>query len=303
MVKSYHFAQCRPILVWNWTERSRTVITLRHCSNSYPGAFRCWGDLRVQDGALVPRHFAQLPCPWYIQLLSTVHQIGVAAPVLASLTAFLMTLCATSLDSYVPLQRTTFQFSQASTQLSFAAKKRHFPWLIAVLWTLATFCMASWLSCKLLASRDWNLDTRFLLPLGNCCTTYSELGIRAAQWMSLTWDTEYTKNMSALGVYIPGVSTRPIEMSLTRTTWAKLKRLRVGVGRFDSSMHKWRLASSAKCECGASGQTADHIILTYPIHRAPRGIMALAVLDDKTGCWLNFITATIRSWQHIRLEL
>ena len=100
----------------------------------------------------------------------------------------------------------------------------------------------------------------------------SELGIRAAQWTNLTWDTEYSKNMSALGVYIPGVSTRPIEMSLTRTTWAKLNRLRTGVGRIDSSMHKWRLASSAKFECGASGQTADHIILTCPIHRAPRGI-------------------------------
>ena len=39
------------------------------------------------------------------------------------------------------LQPTTFQFSQASSQLSFAAKERHSPWLIAVLWTLATFCM------------------------------------------------------------------------------------------------------------------------------------------------------------------
>ena len=29
-------------------------------------------------------------------------------------------------------------------------------------------------------------------------------------------------------------------------------------------MHKWGLASSVKCECGASEQTADHIILTSP---------------------------------------
>ena len=36
----------------------------------------------------------------------------------------------------------------------------------------------------------------------------SELGIRAAQWTNLTWDTEYSKSMSALGVYIPRVSTR-----------------------------------------------------------------------------------------------
>ena len=38
----------------------------------------------------------------------------------------------------------------------------------------------------------------------------SELGIRAAQWTNLTWDTEYSKSMSALSVYIPRVSTRPI---------------------------------------------------------------------------------------------
>ena len=40
----------------------------------------------------------------------------------------------------------------------------------------------------------------------------SELGIRAAQWTNLTWNTDY-KNMSALGVYISRVSTRPIGMS------------------------------------------------------------------------------------------
>ena len=75
----------------------------------------------------------------------------------------------------------------------------------------------------------------------------SELGIRAAQWTNLTWDTEFSKSISVLGVYIPRVSTRPIGMSLTRTAWVKLNRLRTGVGRFGSSMHKWSLASSAKC--------------------------------------------------------
>ena len=45
----------------------------------------------------------------------------------------------------------------------------------------------------------------------------SELDIRAAQWTNFTWDTEYSKSMSALGVYILRVSTKPIEMSLTRT--------------------------------------------------------------------------------------
>ena len=120
-----------------------------------------------------------------------------------------------------------------------------------------------------------------------------ELGIRAVQWTNFIWDTEYSKSTSARGVYISRVSTRPIEMSLTRTAWVKFNSLRTGVGRFGSSMYKRDLASSAKCECGTSEQTADHIILTCPTHRAPPGIVCLTVLDDETRCWLNSITARI----------
>ena len=69
-----------------------------------------------------------------------------------------------------------------------------------------------------------------------------------------------------------------------RTAWVKFNRLRTGVGRFGSSIHKWNQVSSEKCEYGASKQTADHIILTCPLHRAHRGIICLTVLDDKTRC-------------------
>ena len=66
----------------------------------------------------------------------------------------------------------------------------------------------------------------------------SELGIRAALWTNFTWGTEYSKNILMLGVYIPRVSTRPIGISLGRTTWVKLNRLRIGVGSLGSSLHK-----------------------------------------------------------------
>ena len=97
-----------------------------------------------------------------------------------------------------------------------------------------------------------------------------ELGFRAAQWTNLTWGIEYSKSISALSVYVPRVSTRAIGISLTRTAWVKLNRLRTSVGPFGSSMHKWGLTSLAKSECGASEQTADHNILTCAIHRTPR---------------------------------
>ena len=58
-------------------------------------------------------------------------------------------------------------------------------------------------------------------------------------------------------------------MSLPRTAWVKLNRLRINIRRFHSSIHKWGLASSPNCECDTVEQTADHVLIAYPIHRAP----------------------------------
>ena len=91
-------------------------------------------------------------------------------------------------------------------------------------------------------------------------------------------------------LYIDDLS---VGMGLPRAAWVKLNRLQTGVGRFHSSMHKWGLVPSPNCECGASEQTADHVLTACPIHRAPHGARGLTVLDDETRCWLNNITASI----------
>ena len=57
-------------------------------------------------------------------------------------------------------------------------------------------------------------------------------------------------------------------------------------------MYKWGLAPLANCECGASEYTADHIISQCLIHRAPRGMFGLMVLDEETRCWLKSLTVT-----------
>ena len=130
----------------------------------------------------------------------------------------------------------------------------------------------------------------------------TELGIRAAQWTDFKWSTEYSKCSPDLRVFIPKASTRPMGMGLPRSSWVRLNRLRAGVGRFQSFMHKWGLAPTSNCECGAAEQTAEHIILTCPVHRAPTGICGLTVLDVDTRCWLSTITASIsfrNSWMWI----
>ena len=122
----------------------------------------------------------------------------------------------------------------------------------------------------------------------NLLDNLARLGIRAFERTNHKWKTEYCENASRLRAFVPGIGTRPVGMGLPRAAWVKLNRLRTGVGRFHSSMHKWDLASLPNCECGASEQTS-----ACPIHRAPHGARGLTVLDDETQCWLNNTTASI----------
>ena len=59
------------------------------------------------------------------------------------------------------------------------------------------------------------------------------------------------------------------------------------VGRFRSYPHKWGMASSAACECGAEEQTVDHVVLQSPIHRRPHGLHGLTVLDMGGGTFFK----------------
>ena len=146
-----------------------------------------------------------------------------------------------------------------------------------------------------------SLDTRqvrlrsrrpFVLAARNLLDNLARLGIRASEWTDHKWKTEYCENASRLRAFVPGTGVRPVGMGLPQAAWVKLNRLRTGVGRFHSSMHKWSLAPSPNCECGASEETVDHV-LTACIHRAPHGARVLTILDDETQCWLNNITVSI----------
>ena len=134
---------------------------------------------------------------------------------------------------------------------------------------------------------------RPLMPAArNLLDNLTRLGIRASEWTNHKWNVEYCENASRLCAFMPGTSARPVRMGLPRAAWVKLNRLRTGVGRFHSSMHKWSLASSPNCECGASEQIADHVLTACPIHRALHGARGLTVLDDETRCWLTALPAS-----------
>ena len=133
----------------------------------------------------------------------------------------------------------------------------------------------------------------FMPAARNLLDNLARLGIRASEWTNHKWKTEYCKGASRLRAFVPGTGARPVGMGLPRAAWVKLNRLRTGVGRSHFFMHKWVLAPSPNCKCGASDQTADHVLTACPIHRAPHGARRLTVLDDETRCWLNNSTASI----------
>ena len=133
----------------------------------------------------------------------------------------------------------------------------------------------------------------FVLAARKLLQDLTELDVRSAQWTDFKWNTEYSECSPDLCAFISRVSTRPMGMGLPRSSWVRLNRLLAGVGCFQSFMHKWGLASTSNCGCGAAEQTAEHIILICPVHRAPTGIRGLTVLDVDTRCWLSIITASI----------
>ena len=113
----------------------------------------------------------------------------------------------------------------------------------------------------------------------------SELDIRLRQYAKLKWNTDYLKSTSRVRAFIPRVSSRPLKMSVPRTFCVRLNRLRTGVRRFHSSMHKWGLSPSPNCKCGSCQlQTADHVISSCLIHHVAKRTQGLQVLDDATRC-------------------
>ena len=109
---------------------------------------------------------------------------------------------------------------------------------------------------------------RTLVPaVRNLLNNLARLGIRAPEWTNYRWNAGYCDNTSNLRVFIPRTSARPVEMSLSRTAWLWFNRLRTNDGRFHLSSHKWGLAPLPNCDCGASEQAADHVLMAYSIHR------------------------------------
>ena len=88
----------------------------------------------------------------------------------------------------------------------------------------------------------------------------SKTSIRAAQWIDFKWNAKYLKSIRAWRL-CPKEQHQATWHKFARTCFVRLKRLRTGVGRFQSPMYKWEVALTSICEWSTLDQIRVHVIL------------------------------------------
>ena len=122
---------------------------------------------------------------------------------------------------------------------------------------------------------------------------FVQSGVSVTRWADNRWNMEWRETSSRLHAFITDVSSMPSGMTFPRAAWVRLNRLRTGVGLFRSTMHKWGMASTAACECGAEEQTAEHIMTSCPLYCHPNGASALSTVDEGLVAWLTDVCPAI----------
>ena len=107
----------------------------------------------------------------------------------------------------------------------------------------------------------------------------------APTWIHNTWKENWTKDTKRLHSFVTNVGPLPSGHELSRLACVRLNRLRTGIGRFGSLMHRWGLTPTAVRDCGAERQTPEHLLYQCPIYSLARND-ELLVLDDNTIDWL-----------------
>jgi len=128
-------------------------------------------------------------------------------------------------------------------------------------------------------------------------------------WADHKWNTEWQKNTSQnrkillasahlFQLLVPHYREWPYLKP--KPSLVRLNRLRIGVGLFRSTMHKWGLVPSVNYKCGAEEQTDDHILASCYLYQSPNGKLGLAALDDDTVDWLKRTALNI--WWQDRVD-
>ena len=110
-----------------------------------------------------------------------------------------------------------------------------------------------------------HLKSRFLFePAAQKLISSSDGSNRsAALWTDHRWNAEWLENTMRLSAFIPDIGTHPHGMALPITAWTRLNRLRKGVARFSSCLHKWGMALYADCEKAQKNSPLTMLSFTF----------------------------------------
>ena len=86
---------------------------------------------------------------------------------------------------------------------------------------------------------------------------------------------------------MPGIDKTPPGFDLPRKTWAILNRIRTGHGNCRDSHHRWNIAPSPECDCGAARQTVQHIVAECPLRRYAGNTEGFALVTPASIDYIN----------------
>ena len=86
------------------------------------------------------------------------------------------------------------------------------------------------------SNRDTHLCSLHNNSSVHLTTTYL---VGAVHWTDHQCKAEWLDNLMRIRTFISDNGTKPLGMTLPRRTWVRLNRLRTGVRRFQSCLHRW----------------------------------------------------------------
>lgn len=110
------------------------------------------------------------------------------------------------------------------------------------------------------------------------------------------WKEEWENDIPINGSLVDNVHSihsKPPGSDLPRTLWTRLNHIRTGQGRCNNLLHKWKIKTDPKCDCGADKQTMEHIVSECAKRKFTGTLSEIHVATDKAIKWLDSLDIEI----------
>jgi len=90
-------------------------------------------------------------------------------------------------------------------------------------------------------------------------------------------------------IQIDNIRTPGLGMDLPRKTWVRLNRIRTGQGRCNELMHKWKFRDSPECDCRATIQSMQHLIMDCQLRKYNGDLDDFIKVTPEAVAWLDHL--------------